>query len=62
MSEEEITNTTILKSAPSITLNKLSGKNKYTWNIKLSGENGNDILKEIEEINKVMLDKFGGKK
>ena len=44
---------------PSIRLKK-NARAGYSWEIVLSGEDTDEILKRIETINKTMKDKFGG--
>ena len=42
---------------PSIKLSKLSTK-KYSWEIRVSGDDTNKIIEEIEDINEKLLEKF----
>lgn len=56
MEEQEIKTT---RNEPQIRLSKLT--KGYTWEIKYSGEKLEDVVKEIERINKIMISKYGKK-
>ncbi len=56
MEKHEVTKTTI---TPQINLKKLSKQNGYVWEIKISDDDIKNIPKRLEEINNMMIEKYG---